>query len=74
MTIVIGGVSFGLEGVGHLRVHCVFGPFSQIVEAAARFIGIDGVMLVDLEAGKEEIDAANGHFLHPALFVVDGNA
>lgn len=31
-------------------------------------------MLVDFKAGKEEIDAANGHFLHPALLVVDRNA
>lgn len=74
MIIGINRVSLGLEGVRHLRVHGIFGPFFPIIKATARFVDIDGLMLVNFEAGKEEINAANGHFFHPALFVIDRNA
>jgi hypothetical protein len=67
-------VPFGLQSVGHLRVHRIFAPLAQIIEFTARFIRIDGVVLVDLEAGKKEIYAANGHLLHPTLLIVDRNA
>jgi hypothetical protein len=31
-------------------------------------------MLVHFEAGKEEVNAANGYFLNPSLLIVYGDA